>query len=252
MSTQPSDTLLARRRADFWTSLVLLVLAAAMIGGALQFPLRGTYAGVRNAWYVSPALLPLIVATCLALLAIALMVTALRAGALRHAFAARGPGHGAAGRLDVVLIAGLIAAFVVCLVPRVDFVAAAGLFLLAFTVGYHVDRPALARIALGAFFATAGLVAILALVGLTPPPRSAAAFMLDAAVLAILALAVLLLVWRCDAAARRALGQCLAVALATPLLLGSIFKFLLLVPLPREGLIVVALDTARYALRGAF
>ena len=43
----------ARRVADLWTSLILLVVAAAMIGGALQFPLRGTYAGVRNAWYVS-------------------------------------------------------------------------------------------------------------------------------------------------------------------------------------------------------
>jgi hypothetical protein len=236
------------RTADLWTSLVLLVLAAAMIGGALQFPLRGTYAGVRNVWYVSPALLPLIVAACIAILALALLVTALRAGAARSAFQ-RPPR--AAGALDVVLIAGLIVAFVVGFVPRVDFIVGAAFFLLAFTISFHLDDQRLARLVLFSFFATALLVGAVALLGLTPAPRSTLAFAFDGMVLAALLLTALATLWLALAGDWARLRHCLAVAFVTPLLLGSIFKFFLLVPLPREGLVVIALDTARYALRAA-
>ncbi|MEZ5866896.1 MAG: hypothetical protein R3D25_23510, partial [Geminicoccaceae bacterium] len=75
MTTSPSSAATRGRPSDLWTGLALLLIAAAMAGGALQFPLRGTYAGVKNAWYVSPALFPLIVATCLFLLAVTLIVT---------------------------------------------------------------------------------------------------------------------------------------------------------------------------------
>jgi hypothetical protein len=236
------------RTADFWTSLVLLVLAAAMVGGALQFPLRGTYAGVRNAWYVSPALLPLIVAACLAVLALALLLTAIRAGAARTAFRR---GGGATGKLDVVLIAGLIAAFVVGLVPRIDFIVGASFFLLAFTISFHLEDPRLARLALAGFFAMAAMAGGMALLGLTPAPRSTGAFVVDAAVLAGLVLTIAAVLWQGRGGDQRRLRHCLGVALVTPLLLGSIFKFFLLVPLPREGLVVIALDTVRYALRAA-
>lgn len=237
------------RTADFWTSLVLLVLAAAMAGGALQFPLRGTYAGVRNVWYVSPALLPLIIAACLAVLALALLLTAIRAGAARTAFRRAGT---ATGRLDVALIAGLIAAFVACFVPRVDFIVGATFFLLAFTISFHLDHPAMARAVLAAFFATAAGVAGMALLGLTPPPRSTMALVVDGVVLAVLAVTALAMLRLARAEDRRGLRHCLGIALVAPLLLGSIFKFFLLVPLPREGLVVIALDTVRYTLRGAF
>ena len=237
------------RTADFWTSLVLLVLAAAMIGGALQFPLRGTYAGVRNAWYVSPALLPLMVATCLAVLALALLHTAVRAGAARTAFERSGT---ATGRLDVALIVGLIAAFVFCFVPRIDFIVSATFFLLAFTISFHLDHAAMARLVLAAFFATAAFAGGMALLGLTPAPRSTMAFVVDGAVIVVLALIIMATLWLARVDDRRALGHSLGVALVTPLLLGSIFKFFLLVPLPREGLVVIALDTFRYTLRAAF
>jgi hypothetical protein len=244
----PTSPPARNRTADFWTSLVLLVLAAGMAGGALSFPLRGTYAGVRNAWYVSPALLPLIVAACLAMLALTLLLIAIRAGAARTAFRAAGA---PSGQLDVLLIAGLIVAFVVGFVPRVDFIVGAAFFLLAFTVTFHFADARLARLTLGSFFGTAVVVALMALSGLTPEPRSTAAMALDAAVLAILAVTSLAALSRAARGDQRRLRQCLAVALATPLLLGSVFKFLLLVPLPREGLVVIALDSARYAIRAA-
>jgi len=247
-------SLLAKRRADLWTSLVLLVLAAAMLGGALQFPLEGTYAGVRNAWYVSPALFPLIVGTAIAILAAALLLTAVRAGAWRAVRQGSVPvGEGGVGGLDVALIAGLIAAFVVAFIPRVDFIIGATFFLFVFTVAFHVPGPERVRPALACFAVAALAVFGMALAGLTPQTRSLNAFTVDGLVLLLLLLAMLLVVRRArgDPAARRAVGQCIGVALLTPLILGSIFKFFLLVPLPREGVVVVALDTLRLTLRAA-
>lgn len=246
-----SEAALARRRADLWTSLVLLVIAAAMIGGALQFPLEGDYAGVRNAWYVSPALFPLIVAAAIASLAVALLLTAIRAGAAsRTGTGSAIAGMGGGGH-DVLLIGGLITAFVAALVPRVDFILAAAFFLFAFTTAFHTGRKDLARVVLGGFALAALGVLVVAALGMTPQSRSMAAFLVDGLILLLLALVMAVVWWRADGHSRQAVRQCIGVALATPLILAVVFKIFLLVPLPREGLIVVALDTLRYAVREA-
>ena len=240
----------ARRVADLWTSLILLVLAAAMIGGALQFPLRGTYAGVRNAWYVSPALFPLIVAGSLAILALVLLAGALRSGAATAAF---GRSEAKPGGMDVLLIAGLIVAFVFAFVPRIDFVVAAAFFLFAFTTVFHGGSRASSRIVLLVYFGSALGVVAMALLGWTPAPRSTEAFLVDGVLLGTLAV-VMLATWfqtRGNSEDRRKLRQCIGVSVLTPFILTAVFKFFLLVPLPREGVIVVALDTLRYALRAA-
>jgi hypothetical protein len=38
----------------------------------------------------------------------------------------------------------------------------------------------------------------------------------------------------------------LILAVATPFVIGPIFKYLLLVPMPTEGLVVAAMDAVRY------
>lgn len=249
MTTSTSGASTRGRPSDLWTGLALLLIAAAMAGGALQFPLRGTYAGVKNAWYVSPALFPLIVATCLFLLAITLIVTTVRSGTAQTE---GGLWSVLAGQGDVVLIAGIIATFVVGLVPRVDFIAAGIFFLLAFTLAFHVHEPRVAKLVLVAFFTTALVLLVVAALGLMPTVRTGAAHFVDAVVLLVAAgTFVAARVITTDAAVRHRRNQCLAVALAAPLLLGLVFKFLLLVPLPREGLVVVALETVYYAIRGA-
>ncbi|HSP25129.1 MAG TPA: hypothetical protein VLQ65_08145, partial [Saliniramus sp.] len=73
------------RKADFWTALVILAIGVFMMIEALGYPLEGSYAGVRNVWYVSPALFPLMVAGMLVLLAGYLLINAIRAGGARAA-----------------------------------------------------------------------------------------------------------------------------------------------------------------------
>ena len=154
--------------------------------------------------------------------------------------------------MRTTLIAAVLATLVVGLVPRVDFVVAGFFFLLAFTLAFHVREPRVAKLALLAYFLVALALLVMAGLGLTPVVRTGVAYLVDALVL--LVAAAIFLAARAmtgDAAVRHRLRQCLAVALATPFLLGIVFKFLLLVPLPREGLVVVALETAYYAMRGS-
>ena len=84
------DSQIRMRKADFWTSLVFFGLAMAMIGSAMTMPLKESFAGVQNVWYVSPALLPLMIAGGLLVLATALLRNAIRTGGARAALASLG------------------------------------------------------------------------------------------------------------------------------------------------------------------
>ena len=151
--------------------------------------------------------------------------------------------------MDVLLIAGLIVAF--AFVPRIDFVVAAAFILFAFTTVFHGGNPASSRIVLLVYFSSALGVVAIGLLGWTPTPRSTAASLLDGVLLGTLAVVMLAAWWQARGYSkdRRKLRQCIGVSVLTPFILTAVFKFFLLVPLPREGVIVEALDTLRYALR---
>jgi hypothetical protein len=242
------------RKADFWSSLVLIAVSGAMLLQTLTFPLRGTYAGVRNAWYVSPALFPLIVSTMLILLGLGLLARSVRSGGaaaalddLRHSPAKRFIRASAA----FWIVGGAIGAYVYGFIPYVDFVAATALFLFCFTSGFHLAGSRAAHTLLAALIA-GGLVLLAgALAGLMPGPRTTAAYVLDGAVWAafVLAAAFAFSVTFRVGELRRRFWQCFWTSLLTAFLLGAIFKYGLLVPLPREGVTVALMDPVFYALR---
>ena len=242
------------RKADFWSSLVLIAVSVAMLLQTLTFPLRGTYAGVRNAWYVSPALFPLIVSAMLILLGLGLLARSVRAGGaaaalddLRHSAAKRFIRASAA----FWIVGGAIGAYVYGFIPYVDFVAATALFLFCFTCGFHLAGTRAAPTLLAALIA-GGLVLLAgAVAGLMPGPRTTAAYVLDGAVWAAFVLAavfVFLATYRVGEIRRRS-WHCFWTSLLTAFLLGAIFKYGLLVPLPREGVTVALMDPVFYALR---
>ncbi len=88
------------RTADFWTSLALFALGVAMIGGAATFPMTDSYGGVRNVWYVSPALFPLLVAATLVVLSAVLLVNSIVTGGARRALAGFGKAIGGLSARD--------------------------------------------------------------------------------------------------------------------------------------------------------
>ena len=69
------------RKADIVTGSGLVLLSIAIINGALKMPIGGTYGGVDNPWYASPAALPLLLAGALMLSASVIIFNGISAGA---------------------------------------------------------------------------------------------------------------------------------------------------------------------------
>lgn len=246
-----SDEVPPLRKADFWTSLVLLALAAGMLVETLSYPLQGSYAGVRNAWYVSPALLPLIIAGTLIVLSGLLLANAIRTGGAGAALADLP--HASATRMwaataDFWIIGGILAGYIYGLLPRVDFIAATTLMLFTLVAIYDMERPSIVRRALAIFFITTIVVVALALLGWRPGAQSAAAYARDGAVWAAAA-ASIVLVWfaaRGHATAGARFSRCVWLSVLTALIASIVFKYGLLVPLPTEGLTVELMNQIRY------
>jgi hypothetical protein len=239
------------RKADFWTSIVLLALAAGMLVETLSYPLEGSYAGVRNAWYVSPALLPLIIAGALIILSGLLLANAVRTGGAAAALGDLPQASAAriwAATADFWIIGGVLAGYIYGLLPRVDFVAVTTLMLFTLVAIYDMEAPSVARRALAIFFITSLAVVALALFGWRPGAQSAAAYARDAAVWSAAAMSIVA-VWfaaRHEATARLRFFRCVWLSILTPLIVSVIFKFGLLVPLPTEGLTVELMNQIRY------
>ncbi len=240
------------RRADFWTSLALLALAGLMLKGASTFPITDSFGGVQNVWYVSPALFPLIVAGALATLALVLLGNAIGTGGAAAALAGLA---NPAWRIDahgrkLVLMALLLIGYVYGLIPSIDYVVGTVFFLLAFITAFYVEDLAAVRLATGLFLAVSLTIAVAGALGLMPAPRSTGAAVADVLVIGALLFACVAVGLRL-VADRRRFVTVLATAFGAPLILAPAFKYALLVPLPREGIVVHAMDALRYALRAA-
>jgi hypothetical protein len=134
------------RHADVVTAVLLMLLSLAVMIGAGQMPLRGTYGGVVNVWYVSPAALPFVIGMGLFLMALHLLRFAIDEGGHRgilRFFGARArtlrgntPVH---RMLGVVLLLGI---YVYGLIGRIDYYLASILYLVAFMALYaHREGP---------------------------------------------------------------------------------------------------------------
>jgi hypothetical protein len=244
------------RKADFWTSLVLLAIGAGMLLKALSMPLEGTYAGVTNAWYVSPALFPLIVAGFLLLLSLILLANAVRTGGASAALRAfrRQKTHASAGSEAFWIVGGVLGAYIYILVPRVDFIAATTLLLFTLVAVFDLRSTRAARRALLVYAATAAAVLGMALFLFELPPQSAEAYARDASVWMVVAVSmgVVAVALREEPENRTRFARCVWVSLLTPLILSTSFKYGLLVPLPNEGVTIEVLDRIRYGVPGLF
>lgn len=239
------------RKADFWTALVILGIAAFMMVEALGYPLEGSYAGVRNVWYVSPALFPLMIAGMLILLSAYLLLRAISAGGARAAITelAQGAwGNAFRSAIDLWIVCLVLAAYILVLVPRIDFPIATILTLFTFLAVYYVERPSAAMRSLAVFISINALLLAATAVGFQPASRSAAFYWRDAAVLVATLLQVALVAFavRRDEEAWLRFRRIVVVSTITPLLLSVVFKYGLIVPLPAEGLVVEIMERIRY------
>jgi cellulose synthase/poly-beta-1,6-N-acetylglucosamine synthase-like glycosyltransferase len=132
--------------------------------------------------------------------------------------------------------------------PRVDFFLCAVLFLSVFiTMFYFLDDSLLQKFLL---FYLAGEVVFIFFfaLGLHASSDETPSYAADVLALVFI-IAYLVYVWmqtRSQEGLRKKFRIGLIVALATPFVIGPIFKYFLMVPLPKEGLVVAALDYVWY------
>ena len=244
------------RKADIFSGTAILCLGMFAVYEAFQMPMKDSYAGVQNVWYVSPALFPLLIGSTLALLGLMLIRTALKEVGLQgvkevFGYLSSQPFVDFLKQDVTVRFYGIVLnlfIFVFLLVPHIDFFLAAILFLLLFFFmfycGYdHRLVGLIYRIIGGSVF-----LALFLFTGLAEKLDALAYFSADILVIAYIFLLVFQyhqLVKETELMPKFKLS--LLIGFLAPFTIGMIFKYFLLVPMPHEGLVVSLLDAIWYA-----
>ena len=240
------------RKADIFSGTAIFILGLWIISQGLQMPMKDSWGGVQNVWFVSPALFPLFVGAMISLLGALLVRTA----AKTVGFTALGQVLAWLGSRELVLflktassyrfyaMAILFFSFVYLNVPRVDFFLCAVLFLTAFITMFYIDDDKLLKLMLG--FYVVGTIMFILFSALAL--GEVAAFPNDwftlIFIMAYCGYVKFLIRGRTDL--RKKYRLSLILGIAAPFIIGPIFKYLLLVPMPTEGLVVTLLDAVWY------
>jgi len=244
------------RKADIFSGSIIMLFGLWIISQALQMPMKGSYGGVQNVWYVSPALLPLFVGSMIALLGGLLIRIALKTVGLRgltdtlHWLGSSELLHffktPALFRFYAMIV--LFFSFVFLNIPRIDFFLCAILFLIVFITMFYFDDDALLKKML--FFYLTGTIVFLVFFsqGLSETLETSLPYPGDWLTLSFI-IAYCIYVWsliRNVPPLRKKYRTAVILAVVAPFTIGPIFKFFLLVPMPKEGLVVAVLDAIWY------
>ncbi len=244
------------RKADVFSGAVICLFGLWIISQASEMPMKDSWGGVMNVWYVSPALLPLSIGIIIALLGLMLCRMGLKAIGLAEL---KRTVHWLLSRhlvrflsLDTSMrfyaMGVLFLTLVFVNLPRIDFFLDAVLFLFAFITMFYFYDDVLMKKFLLFYLAGEAIFIIYFAVGFDDILNGILPFATDVLALCFLT-GYVLYVWTSvrrtqDLRKRYRLG--LTVSLIAPLLIGIIFKYFLIVPMPKEGLIVAVLDYLWY------
>ncbi len=240
------------RKKDFFTSIILFFLGLWIIYQAFQMPIKDSYAGVRNVWYVSPALFPLIIGTGLVILSIILFRIAVKVVGL--SYFKTGLKKFIKFKLEerdfrFIAILTLFGFYVYMFIPRIDFFICTALFLMAFISIFYQEEMALLK-KLYRFFLTGSLIFLLYfLFGINQiVDEKVFIYLSDILVLLFFILYCLYGFFKTgkDKLLRARYKTSLIVAALVPLIISPLFKYWLNVILPKEGLIIEIMNTIYY------
>jgi hypothetical protein len=244
------------RKVDAYSGVIIFLFGAWIVWQASKMPMKDSWGGVQNVWFVSPALFPLFVGGMIMLLGLLLVRTALKAIGMK-AFGETLQWLFSKNLLQFLntvsilrfyAIAVLFLAFVYLNIPRIDFFLSALLFLSVFITMFYFDEAELLKKLF--FFYLAGTVFFIFyfalgidgwLGQLTPYARDILAL--------VFILGYCIYAWRLirnSPLLRKRFRTGLIVAVVAPFLVGLIFKYFLLVPMPAEGMVVALVDAIWY------
>lgn len=246
------------RKADAFSGSIMFLFGLWIISQALKMPMKDSWGGVQDVWFVSPALFPLFVGAMIMLLGLLLIRTAVKSVGLKELWRVFrqliGPDllryleSAENWRFYAIVI--LFFSYVYLDIPRVDFFICSVLFLLVFISMFYFDDDVLLKKMLF-FYAGGTLFFILYFAfGLPAVVEPVLPYASDWLTLVFIFI-YCIFIWksvRRRAELRKKYRVCLVLALAIPFLIGPIFKYFLLVPMPKEGLVVNALDALWYSV----
>ncbi len=240
------------RKADIYSGAIIFLFGLWIVSQALKMPMKDSWGGVQNVWYVSPALFPLFVGSMIMLLGALLVRTALKQVGFKEfkntvnwlLSKALLQFLNSVSNLRFYTIAVLFLSFVYLNIPRIDFFLCAFLFLIVFITAFYFDDAVLLKKLF--FFYLAGVIVFIIYfaVGLQETLSRALPFPGDILMICFI-IAYCIYAWmviRKEPALRKKYRTAMMVAIIAPFLVGIIFKYFLLVPMPSEGLVVTIID----------
>lgn len=244
------------RKADIFSGSVIFLFGLWIILQAAKMPMKGSWGGVQNVWFVSPALFPLFVGAMIMLLGALLVRTALKEVGFRELgevlrwFASReAPAFlQTAANLRFYAIVSLFLSLVYINISRIDFFLCSVLFLMVFITMFYFNEDTLLKKLLYFYLAGTVLFILYFTLNIHAVLEPAIPFAGDWLTL-IFIVAYGAYCWaliRHTPALRKKFRTSLILAVAAPFIIGPIFKYFLLVPMPFEGLVVAVMDMVWY------
>jgi len=241
------------RKADFITSVLLLLFSMWMLIETFKMPMKDTFGGVQNVWYVSPALFPLIISIFIFILGIVLFTHSIKSGGAKYFLDSISERNKFFSDKNIRFLSILLALlfFVYLDIPRIDFFISTLLFLIFFIPIFYFDEMQLLR-KLTLFYFIGNIVLIFIFITrLSTFLNSYYKYSID-----LIALSFFLIygiyIWtniKNNHVFLKKYIISLLVTIAVPLILCPIFRFFLLVPLPREGFIIQIMYNIYYLIK---
>ena len=240
------------RKADIYSGAAICLFGLWIILQALKMPMKDSWGGVQNVWYVSPAIFPLFVGAMIMLLGALLCRTALK----MVGFKAFGETVrwllskallqflNSTPNLRFYTIVVLFLSFVFLTIPRIDFFISAVLFLVVFITSFYFDDAMLLKKLF--FFYLAGIIVLILYFafGLNDPLGRIVPFPADILTICFI-VSYSVYAWkliRRNPMLRKKYRTAMIIAFVSPFIVGTIFKYFLLVLMPSEGLVIAVMD----------
>ncbi|KJZ13296.1 hypothetical protein TW85_13835 [Marinomonas sp. S3726] len=239
------EQLIVLRRADIKAAIVIIIVSLLMIFESASFPLTDSYAGIQNAWYVSPALFPILIASILLICGVTLLFKGLAfVRAHKEIPVVR---TSQASRWRFVLLVSLISGMVFSWVPLIDFAISSFTFLFLFILAFYSDSPALQHKVLTIWTSVSLILLVLYQ---TSALSEGGRNLLDwGALLFALLMVGIFRKWSINLDCFTKWKTSVKTAFIVTLVVCPIFRLGMLVPLPTEGIVIEKMVDAKYLVR---
>ena len=246
------------RGADIVISILFLILGIFILIGAFQMPLKDSYGGVDSVWYVSPALMPIIIGIAVILLSVAILLYAVKQGGwelLKYTYTERKK-EPIFNESTVRMLATLIPLFTLVFLHlrMLDFCIAVALYLTYTISVFYFEDFKILKDSLKFYSIIILINLIVRVTGLNIMLDSLFVFTTD--ILALIELIILIFyirkkVYNSDIKETliKKYHQALGVSLITPIVIAAIFRFALRIPMPKEGFIMNFMYLIYYAIK---